>query len=180
MTDSERSALISRLTDGVEGELAAAAIYMRHSAVCASWGLQKLAERNAAEMREEVSHALRVLQQIVNLGGRGTVGPQIEIPCGCRAEAAKDGGGETRETVLDHFRCAAHIERRLVESYGATIEYCHKIREYGCAAVLTELVTEGEGQIEWINAQVEAVRRVGLQNYAAAQMGGAEPAPAGG
>ena len=75
--------------------------------------------------------------------------------------------GETAEEML---RLALDSERAAVAQFNAGAAECHELGDHGSAAVFEEMVRDEERHADWFESQLDAIERVGLQQYLAQQI----------
>src|SRR5690349_742584 len=72
--------------------------------------------------------------------------------------------GENAEEML---RLALSSELAAVAQFNAGAEECHQLGDHGTASVFEEMVREEEAHADWFESQLDAIERVGLQQYLA-------------
>ena len=75
--------------------------------------------------------------------------------------------GETAEEML---RLALASEKAAVDQFNASAQECHDLGDHGTAAVFEEMVRDEEKHADWFESQLDAIERVGLQQYLAQQV----------
>jgi bacterioferritin len=75
--------------------------------------------------------------------------------------------GETAEEML---RLALESEKAAVAQFNAGAQECHNLGDHGTAAVFEEMVRDEESHADWFESQLDAIERVGLQQYLAQQV----------
>jgi bacterioferritin len=68
------------------------------------------------------------------------------------------------------LRLALASEEAAVAQFNASATECHALGDPGTAAVFEEMVRDEERHAEWFESQLEAVTRVGLQQYLSQQV----------
>ena len=72
--------------------------------------------------------------------------------------------GETPEEMLV---LALDSEKRAVAQFNSSAKECHDLGDHGTAAVFEEMVRDEERHVDWFEAQLGAIERVGAQQYLA-------------
>jgi bacterioferritin len=75
--------------------------------------------------------------------------------------------GETAEETLD---LALASERDAVSQFNAAAAECHELGDHGRAAVFEDMVHDEERHADWLESQMDAISRVGVQQYLAQQI----------
>ena len=65
-------------------------------------------------------------------------------------------------------------EKAAVEQFNAGAQECHELGDHGTAAVFEEMVRDEETHADWFESQLDAIERVGAQQYLAQQIGAGE------
>ena len=65
---------------------------------------------------------------------------------------------------------AFESEKAAVEQFNASAKECHDLGDHGTASVFEEMVRDEEKHADWFESQLDAVARVGLQQYLAQQI----------
>lgn len=148
--------IIETLNEVLTAELTAINQYFVHSKMCANWGYERLAAKKYAESIEEMKHADRVIDRILYLEG---------VPNMQRLFAVKVG-----EDPVEQHRLDLELEVQAVERLNKGIDLAHAKADNGTRALLEEILRDEEDGIDWLEAQLELVDKVGEQNYLAEQM----------
>jgi bacterioferritin len=75
--------------------------------------------------------------------------------------------GETPEEML---RLALDGELTAVSQFNAAAQECHDLGDHGTAAVFEEMVHDEEKHVDWFEAQLDVIERVGAAQYLAQQV----------
>jgi bacterioferritin len=68
------------------------------------------------------------------------------------------------------MRLALASEKTAVAQFNASAQECHDLGDHGTAAVFEEMVREEEQHADWFEGQLDAMARVGVQQYLAQQV----------
>lgn len=150
--------IIKILNDVLTAELTAINQYMVHSEMCANWGYQKLYKHIRHEAIQEMRHAEWLIERVLYLEGVPNVQRLGEINIG--------------ETVEEQFASDLKLEYDAVERLNPGLARCRELGDTGSAMLLEKILAEEEDHVDWIEAQIDAVKQVGIQNYLAQQLGG--------
>ncbi len=161
MSRSKRTtdqAIINALNEVLTGELTAINQYFLHAKMCQDWGYQKLAAYIRHESIDEMKHADVLIERILYLGGLPNVQRLFKVTIG--------------ETVEEQFKVDLALEYLAVPRLQKAIELCVEKSDEGTRVLLSEILTSEEEHIDWLEAQLELIDQVGLQNYLAQQIHG--------
>ena len=148
--------IIEALNDVLTAELTAINQYFIHSKMCADWEYQRLAKTFREESMEEMQHAEKVIDRILYLDG---------IPNMQRYFAIKVG-----ETVEEMHEVDLVIEKEHVDRLNKAISLCRDHTDNGSRTLLEGILADTEGAVDWIEAQQDQIRQMGIKNYLAQQV----------
>lgn len=137
-------------------ELTAINQYMVHSEMCANWGYQRLHEANEKRAIEEMKHAEKLIGRIIFLEGKPIVSKLNPISIGASVEA---------QLKNDHA-----AEEMAVKAYNAGIRTAVEMGDNGTRDLLESILGEEEEHIDWLEAQLDQIQQIGIQNYLVEQI----------
>jgi bacterioferritin len=148
--------IIEKLNALLSDELAAINQYMVHSEMCANWGYERL--HKAAEKRaiDEMKHAEKLIGRILFLEGRPIVSNLAKITIGAEVEAQHK-----------HDWAA---EDGAIKAYNEGIRLAVEIGDNGTRELFESTLKDEEAHIDWLEAQLEQIQQMGLQNYLGEQV----------
>ncbi len=149
--------IIESLNAGLTVELTAVNQYFIHSKMCESWGLHKLAKHYYAESIEEMKHAEEVIDRILFLDGIPEIA-RYDVVHSCKSP---------EEQISKNM----DMEMKGVRTYNEAIQVCLEHKDSGSRELMERMVVESEESIDWAEAQLDLIDRVGLENYMAQQIG---------
>ena len=149
--------VIESLNAGLTIELTAVNQYFIHSKMCESWGLHKLAKHYYAESIEEMKHAEEVIDRILYLDGIPEIA-RYDVIHACK----------TPEVQISRNM---EMEMKGVNTYNEAIQVCIDHKDSGSRELMERMVVESEESVDWAEAQLDLIERVGLENYMAQQIG---------
>lgn len=149
--------IIKMLNARLADELAAINQYMVHSEMCADWGYEKLHEAVEKRAIDEMKHAESLIGRILFLEGSPTVSNLSPIKIGAKIESQlkNDLAGEVQA----------------VKDYNADIALAVEVGDNGTRELLEGFLTDEEGHADWLEAQLDQIEHMGIQNYLAEQVG---------
>ena len=148
--------IFEKLNALLSDELAAINQYMVHSEMCANWGYERL--HKAAEKRaiDEMKHAEKLIGRILFLEGRPIVSNLAKIVIGAEVEAQHK-----------HDWAA---EDGAVKAYNEGIRLAVEVGDNGTRELFESILKDEEAHIDWIEAQLDQIQQMGLQNYLVEQV----------
>jgi bacterioferritin len=143
--------IIERLNARLADELAAINQYMVHSEVCDNWGYERL--HGVVEKRavDEMKHAERLIARILFLEGRPIVTQLSKIDIGAQVE--------------DQLAKDLAAEAGAVRDYNADIRLAVEAGDNGTREMLESILKDEEAHIDWLEAQLDQIAQMGIQNY---------------
>ena len=148
--------VIEILSESLAHELTAINQYFIHARMLKNWGYERLAEKLQGESIEEMKHAQILIDKILFLEGV----PNLQ-------KLNKVNVGQTVPEMLDWDLKA---EVSAYELYNRAVDVCRQNQDHGSAELFEQLVQDEEEHIDWIEAQQDLIKQVGLENYLAQQI----------
>jgi bacterioferritin len=148
--------VIEKLNRMLAEELTAINQYMVHSEMCANWGFHRLHEAIEKRAIVEMKHAEKLIGRILFLEGRPNVSRLNDVHIGADVPAQ-----------LEHDRKA---EETAVAEYNDAVRLCAETGDNGSRELFESILKDEEEHLDWLEAQLDQVRQVGVQNYLAEQI----------
>lgn len=149
--------ILERLNILLADELTAINQYIVHSEMCANWGFKRLHEANEKRAIEEMKHAERLIGRVLFLEGQPVVSKLGKLNIG--ADVASQ---------LEDDRSA---EAGAIKMYNEAVRLATELGDNGTRDLFESILTDEENHIDWLEAQLDQVKQMGLQNYLAQQIG---------
>jgi bacterioferritin len=149
--------IIATLNVLLADELTAISEYMVHSEMCDNWGYAHLHEKVEKRAIDEMKHAEKLIARIIFLDGRPVVSKLNDIKIG--ADVAAQLGNDL------------NAEYGAVKLYNAGIKEAAELGDNGTREILEDILKEEEDHIDWIEAQLDQIKQMGIQNYLVEQVG---------
>ena len=149
-------AIIERLNALLADELTAINQYMVHSEMCANWGYQELHEATEKRAIDEMKHAEKLIGRILFLEGRPIVSNLNKISIGAKVE----------EQHANDWQA----ESDAIKAYNEDIRCATEVGDNGTRALLESILGDEEDHIDWLEAQLDQIKQMGIQNYLVEQL----------
>ncbi|GAB95718.1 bacterioferritin [Kineosphaera limosa] len=149
--------VVELLNDALTFELTVTNTYFLHARMLDNWGLTKLGKVFYSLSIDEMKDADELIKRILFFEGHPNVQRLNPITIG--------------ENAAEMLRLAKESEYAAVEQFNASANECHELGDHGSAAVFEEMVRDEEGHADYFEAQLDAIARMGFENYLAQQLG---------
>src|ERR1700722_15302176 len=150
--------VIEYLNSGLRRELTAVSQFWLHYRLLDNWGLNALAKKWREESIEEMRHADRFIDRIIFLGGF----PNLQVLNPLRI-------GQNVSEIMD-AALRAEISARAL--YQEAAGYCLGVKDYPSRDLFEALMADEEGHIDFLEPQIDLIKRVGVERYSQAHIGG--------
>ncbi len=155
--------VVELLNEALTFELTVTNAYFLHARMLDAWGLNRLGKVFYDLSIDEMRDADAIIQRVLLFDGH----PNVQRLGAIRV-------GETAEEMLV---LALDSEKAAVAQFNAAAKECHALGDHGTASVFEAMVLDEEKHVDWFEAQLGAIERVGLPQYLAQQIPSGE-APA--
>jgi bacterioferritin len=152
--------VIDYLNKGLRHELTAINQYWLHYRLLDNWGLLEMSKVWRKESIEEMQHADWFTDRILFLDGF----PNMQVLDPLRI-------GQNVKEIIDCDLAAEHSARNL---YQEAATYCHSVKDYVSRDLFEKLMKAEEGHIDFLETQLDLIKRVGLELYTQKHIGGLE------
>ncbi len=148
--------VIDLLNAQLKNELTAINQYFLHSRIFRHWGFAKLAKKEYDESIGEMKHADKLIERVLTLDGL----PNLQ-------DLHKVMIGEHTEEIL---QCDLRLEQGAQKTVKDGIAHCESVRDYVSRDLLQHILEDTEEHIDWLETQLELIKKVGIQNYQQSMM----------
>jgi bacterioferritin len=148
--------VIELLNAALTFELTVTNTYFLHARMLDNWGLGRLGKVFYDLSIDEMKDADALINRILMFDGH----PNVQ----------KLGSITVGETAEEMLRLALDSERAAVAQFNEGARECHDLGDHGTAAVFEEMVRDEESHADWFEGQLDAIERVGLQQYLGQQV----------
>ena len=137
-------------------ELTAVSQYMVHAEMCANWGYKELAETIEKRAIDEMKHAEKHIARLLFLEGQPIVSNLNPMHIGENVEAQHKNDWQA--------------EKGAIQAYNEAIKLAVEVGDNGTREMLEGILKDEEGHIDWIEAQLDQIKQIGIQIYLAEQL----------
>lgn len=130
--------------------------YFLEARMLDNWGFGRLGKAFYDLSIDEMNDADALINRILLFDGH----PNLQ----------KLGAVTVGEHAQEMLRLGAEGEHAAVAQFNAAAKECHDLGDHGTAAVFEEMVRDEEKHVDWFESQLEAIERVGVQQYLAQQI----------
>ena len=148
--------VVELLNQALTFELTVTNTYFLHARMLDNWGLGRLGKVFYDLSIDEMKDADALINRILMFDGH----PNLQ----------KLGSITVGETAEEMLRLALESEKAAVAQFNAGAQECHDLGDHGTAAVFEEMVRDEESHADWFESQLDAIERVGAQQYLAQQI----------
>ncbi len=148
--------ILAVLNDLLSDELTAINQYIVHSEMCADWRYEKLHKAIEGRAIEEMGHAEKLIARILFLEGIPIVSNLKKMHIGASVDEMHNND---RMSEVD-----------AVAAYNAGIKLAVEVGDNGSRELLEATLTDEEAHLDWLEAQLNQIDQMGLQNYLVEQM----------
>ena len=148
--------LLEKLNDLLSDELTAVNQYMVHAEMEDNWAYARMADVVEKRAIDEMKHAEKLIERILFLEGTPVVSNYKGIFIGADVE----------KQVANDWKAEAEA----IASYNDGIKLACSVGDHGTESLLKSILNDEEAHIDWIEAQQDQIKQVGIQNYLAQQV----------
>ena len=149
--------ILDSLNARLAEELTAINQYMVHSEMCENWNYERLHKIIEKRAIDEMKHAEKLIARILFLDGRPIVSNLNKISIGAEVE---------KMHLNDHA-----AEADAIKNYNESIKLAVEVGDNGTRELLESILHEEEDHIDLLEAQLDQIKQMGIQNYLVEQIG---------
>jgi bacterioferritin len=149
--------LIEQLNARLAEELTAINQYMVHSEMCDNWGYGKLHKQIEKRAIDEMKHAEKLIARILYLEGIPIVSDLNKVRIGAEVPKMHENDRAAEETAI--------------KNYNESIRLAADVGDNGTRDMLTAILKDEEEHIDTLEAQLDQIKQIGVQNYLTEQLG---------
>jgi bacterioferritin len=148
--------VIEKLNYLLADELTAISQYMVQAEMCANWGYKNLSEVIEKRAIDEMKHAEKHIERILFLEEKPIVSELNQMHIGDVVEAFHKNDWES--------------ENGAIKAYNDAIKLTVEVGDNGTREMLESILKDEEDHIDWIEAQLDQIKQMGIQVYLAEQI----------
>jgi len=150
-------AIIQRLNEILTNELTSVNQYFLHARMLDNWGFKRLGKIVYDESIGEMKHADKLIKRILFLDGLPNLQDLRKLSVG--------------ETVLEAMGADLRLEIAGRAALVAGVTECEAAKDYVTREILTEILSDTEDHIDFLETQLALAKALGDQNYLQSAMG---------
>ncbi len=148
--------IIQYLNEVLKAELTAINQYFLHAKMCDNWGYKKLAHHSREESIDEMKHAEICMERILFLEGTPNMSDMFQIKIGANVK-------------VQHENDLA-LEVAAVARLNSAIKTAVEVGDNASRDLFEQILIEEEHHIDWLEAQLNIIKEIGLEQYLAKQL----------
>ncbi len=148
--------IIAKLNDLLSDELTAINQYFVHAEMNENWGYERLHEKIRKRSIDEMKHAEKLIARILFLEGRPIVSKLKDIKIGAEVAAQHQNDWNAEDGAI--------------KSYNDGIRLAVELADNGSRELLKSILKDEEEHIDWIEAQQDQIKHMGVANYLVEQI----------
>jgi bacterioferritin len=148
--------ILEHLNARLAEELTAINQYMVHSEMCDNWEYERLHKMIEKRAIDEMKHAEKLIARILFLDGRPIVSTLNKIHIGAEVEKMHEND---RASEVD-----------AIKGYNESIRLAVEVGDNGSRELLESILKEEEDHIDLLEAQLDQIKQMGIQNYLVEQL----------
>ncbi len=151
-----REGVLDFLNRHLTVEITAINQYFLQAEMARNWGFERIYEKFRELSMEEMKDAEVLVGHILFLEGLPNMQRLNQVQVG--------------ETIEECFTIDLATEMSAVALLTEAITHCTNVADYKTRAMLEEMIAEEEGHVDWFETQLEAIQRIGIENYLTEQL----------
>jgi len=148
--------IIKMLNTRLSEELTAISQYMVHAEMNDNWGYSRLAEAVEKRAIEEMKHAEKLIARILFLEGTPMVSQLGQVNIG--------------QTIEKQLAFDLEAELGAIKLYNESIQMAIEASDNGTRELLDTILKDEEAHLDWLEAQLDQIKQMGLSNYLVHQL----------
>ena len=148
--------MIAKLNDLLSDELTAINQYFVHAEMNENWGYERLHGKIRERSIDEMKHAEKLIARILFLEGKPIVSKLKKITIGSEVPAQHKNDWDAEDGAI--------------KSYNDGIRLAVELADNGSRELLESILKDEEDHIDWIEAQLDQIKMMGVANYLVEQI----------
>src|SRR5260370_14313464 len=142
--------VIRHLNAALKNELTAINQYFLHARMLRHWGVTKLGDREYHESLDEMKDADKLIDRVLFLGGLPNLQDLDKLLIG--------------ENVREILECDLRLEQAGIARLREAIVCAEGVRDFVSRDLFAEILEGAEGQVDFIQTQLELIPRIRLEH----------------
>ncbi len=152
--------ILQHLNAVLKNELTAINQYFLHARMFGNWGLERLEKSEKQESMDEMKHADRLIERILFLDGLPNLQDLGKLLIG--------------ENVEECLKCDLKLELAARAMLKTAVADSESAADYVSRELFSSIMESEEEHIDFLEIQLDLVKRIGLENYCQSQIGESE------
>ena len=152
--------IVQHLNAVLKNELTAINQYFLHARMFGNWGLRRLEKDEKSESFDEMKHADRLIERILFLEGLPNLQDLGKLLIG--------------ENVEECLKCDLKLELAARVALKSAVADCESAGDYVSRELFSSIMESEERHIDFLEIQLDLIKRIGLENYCQSQIGDRE------
>src|SRR5208283_1860221 len=148
--------IIEYLQEVLTAELTAINQYFLHAEMMENWGYHRLAAKTRKESIEEMGHAEKLLERMLYLDGAPNMTVLFPLRIG--------------QSVKEQIENDVQVEYDAVARLNKAIRTAVEVGDNGSRELFESILTDEEGHIDYLEAQLFMIKEMGYENYLSQHM----------
>ena len=148
--------VIADLNEVLKAELTAINQYFLHAEMMENWGYHRLSELTKKESIDEMKHAEALIERILFLEGTPIMKELFPLRIG--------------SNVKEQIENDLALELEAVARLNRCIANANAAGDHGSRLLLQSILDDEEEHIDFLEAQLDQIRQMGIENYLANQI----------
>ena len=148
--------VIATLNARLAEELTAINQYFVHAEMCENWSYERLHGMIRKRSIDEMKHAEKLIARILFLDGIPIVSNYNKMHIGAEVPGMHENDRQAEEAAI--------------KGYNESIRLCVELGDNGTRELLESILREEEEHIDVLEAQLDQIRQMGIQNYLVEQI----------
>jgi bacterioferritin len=148
--------VLDALNDVLTGELTAINQYFLHARMTKSWGYEKLGDKIWHESIDEMKHSQKIVDRILFLEGLPNLQRLSKLTIG--------------ENIIEILAADLKLEHENIPKVRAAIKVTIETADHVTRELLEHILEDEESHVDWLEAQQQIIKDVGVENYLAQQI----------
>ena len=149
--------VIEHLNLRLAEELTAINQYIVHAEMCDNWGYERLHKMVEKRAIDEMKHAEKLIARILFLDGRPIVSNLNKVHIGAEVPKMHESDRGAEEDAI--------------RGYNESIRLAVEVGDNGTRELLEAILKDEEDHIDLLEAQLDQIKQMGVQNYLVEQLG---------